>query len=170
MLRPKWQLLLFAGLALVATARPLRAQLAVGDKFPDLATVALEGQLPATEGRVLLVDFWASWCGPCKSSFPSLAQLHAWYGQRGVTVLGVSVDQKENDYAAFLKKHTPPFVTVRDHSQKLAALVQIPAMPSTYVIGRDGRIRAIVAGYHGAATDKELRTALNQILAENNSP
>ncbi len=170
MSRRNFQSILCAGLVLAAIVRAVAAPLGVGDKFPELSGIALEGKLPALEGRVLVVDFWASWCGPCKEAFPALARVHAWYGQRGVVVLGVSVDQKENEYADFLKKFAVRFPTVRDHEQKLVALVQVPAMPTTYVIGRDGRVRAILSGYHGAATDKELRTTLNTILAENSSP
>lgn len=169
MSRHKLQSVLFAGLILLAAGHPLRAQLAVGDMFPSMGGLALEGKLPVTEGRVLLVDFWASWCAPCKASFPALAQLHSWYAQRGVVVLGVSVDENAQDYAAFLKKQTPPFSIVRDQAQKLVTLVQVPVMPTTYVIGRDGRIRVILSGYHGKETDKALRTALNTALAENSS-
>ncbi|HEY0947031.1 MAG TPA: TlpA disulfide reductase family protein [Opitutaceae bacterium] len=140
-----------------------------GDPFPPLAEARLEGALPATEGRVLLVDFWASWCAPCKASFPALAKLHAEYASRGVVVLGVSVDDRAADYAAFLKKHAPPFATVRDHTHALAAAAQVPAMPTTFVIGRDGRVRTVQAGYHGKATDEALRAAVDAALADSSS-
>lgn len=169
MSRRKLKSVFLCGLALLTTAWPLRAQLAVGDLFPSLSGIAFEGSLPETEGRVLLVDFWASWCAPCKASFPALAQLHAGYNKSGVVVLGVSVDENAHDYAAFLKKQAPPFRVARDHGQKLVSLVKVPAMPTTYVIGRDGRIRAIVPGYHGKETDKALRTILNTTLAENSA-
>ena len=169
MSRRKLPAFFLCGLFLLVTVGPLRAQLAVGDKFPALSEIALEGKLPVTEGQVLLVDFWASWCAPCKASFPALAQLQAWYARRGVVVLGISVDENENDYAAFLKKQTPPFAIVRDSGHKLVSLIKVPVMPTTYVIGRDGRIRAILSGYHGKETDKALRTVLNATLAESSS-
>jgi thiol-disulfide isomerase/thioredoxin len=151
---------------LLGAILPLRAALAVGDPFPALEGISLAGKMPATEGQVLLVDFWASWCAPCKASFPALAQLHAWYAQRGVVVLGVSVDENAKDYDDFLKKQTPSFFVVRDVQQKLVSLVQVSVMPTSFVIGRDGRIRAILSGYHGKETDKALRIALNTTLAE----
>jgi len=157
------------GLIWLAVAPRLPAQLAVGDRFPAMEQMALEGKLPMIADRVLLVDFWASWCAPCKASFPALIQLQAWYAQRGVVVVGVSVDEDENDYVAFLKKQAPSFSIVRDGSHKLVATVQVPVMPSTYVVGKDGRIRAILSGYHGKDTDKALRAALNATLAENSS-
>jgi thiol-disulfide isomerase/thioredoxin len=167
MLRHKLSSLLLAVLCLLGAGRSLHAQLAVGDAFPALEAMGLEGKLPATGGQVLLVDFWASWCAPCKASFPSLAKMHNDYSARGVVVLGVSVDQSAGGYASFLKKHAPPFATVRDAGQKLVATVKVPTMPTSYVIGRDGRITAIHTGYHGEASDRALRAALDQALAQN---
>ena len=163
---PKLTSLLAAGLLLGVSHLPARAELARGAVFPALADARLEGTVPATAGQVVLVDFWASWCAPCKESFPELARLQADYAPRGVVVLGVSVDEKAAAYAAFLKRHAPPFPTVRDAAQKLVAAVQVPAMPTSYVVGRDGRVRAVFAGYHGAETAKAVRAALDAALAE----
>lgn len=167
---PKIRSLLSAGLLLGVSFLPARAEPAVGTVFPRLADAQLEGTLPATDGRVLLVDFWASWCGPCKESFPALAQLQADYGPRGVTVIGVSVDEKATAYAAFLKRHSPPFATLRDQAHKLVAAVKVPAMPTSFIIGRDGRVRAVFVGYHGGETEHAVRAALDLVLAESSSP
>jgi thiol-disulfide isomerase/thioredoxin len=158
--------LLAAGLLLGMAFSSADAQVVRGAAFPRLADAQLEGTLPSTEGRVVLVDFWASWCAPCKASFPALGQLHADYGARGVTILGVSEDDKAKDYAAFLKKYAPPFATVRDAAHKLAGAVKVPAMPTTFIVGRDGRVRAMFTGYHGDETEKSIRAALDQALAE----
>ncbi|MBX3737836.1 MAG: TlpA family protein disulfide reductase [Candidatus Didemnitutus sp.] len=159
--------LLAAGLLILGVlASSARAQLARGDAFPDLAAAQLEGALPVTQGRVVLVDFWASWCAPCKASFPALGQVHRDYDARGVTIVAVSEDDKAKDYAAFLKKYAPPFATVRDAAHKLAGAVKVPAMPTTLVLGRDGRVRAVFTGYHGEETEKSLRAALDAALAE----
>ena len=162
--------LLTAGLLLGASLLPARADVSAGAVFPKLADAQLEGTLPATEGRVLLVDFWASWCAPCKASFPALAQLHSSYGPRGVTIVGVSVDEKADACAAFVKRHAPPFAIVRDQAHKLVSAVKVPAMPTTFIVGRDGRVRAVFAGYHGEETEKAIRAALDQALAEPASP
>lgn len=154
-------------LCTLALATAARAQLKVGDPFPALASSALSGgAVPATEGKVLVVDFWASWCAPCKASFPALGKINADYAARGLVLVGVSVDEKASAYAAFVKKQTPPFPALHDAEQKLVRAVQVPAMPTTYLIGRDGLIRSIHAGYHGDATDKLLRTELDALLAE----
>ncbi len=156
--------LLLALLLPLAAAR-LPAAPRAGEPFPRLADHALEGSLPELEGRLLLVDFWASWCAPCKAAFPALARIHADYAPRGVTIVGVSVDEQPAAYAAFLKRLRPPFATVRDARQELVSAVGIPSLPTTVLVGRDGRVLAVFAGYHGAKSDAELRAALDRALA-----
>ena len=65
----------------------------VGDTLPDLAAARLEGKLPDTfKGKVVLLDFWASWCDPCKASFPAMVELQKEYGPRGLVIIAVNVD------------------------------------------------------------------------------
>jgi thiol-disulfide isomerase/thioredoxin len=157
----------FFALVLTFSATAARAEIKVGDVFPALATAGLTGgTVPATEGKILIVDFWASWCAPCKASFPALGKIHTDYAPRGVVLVGVSVDEKASAYAAFVKKQAPPFPAFHDVAQQLVRAVVVPAMPTTYIIGRDGKVRAIHAGYHGATTDQLLRTELDALLAE----
>jgi len=150
---------------------PLTAdgQVHAGDMFPELNQANLaKHDLPETAGRVVLVDFWASWCGPCKVSFPALARLHSEFGGRGLVVVGVSVDEKEAAYSAFVKKMQPPFAVVRDQEQKLVRAVKVPTMPTSYLIGRNGRVRFVHSGFHGSASEDELRRNIEALLAEKN--
>lgn len=163
------RLLGLTALVLTLAVRPLAALPAVGEPLPAWDGLGLEGSVPATRDRVLLVDFWASWCAPCQASFPDLAGIHRDYAARGVTLLAVSVDKDARAYAAFLKKHAPPFATVRDARQAYVAAVGVPAMPTSLVVGRDGRIRAVFPGYHGEKTGAALRAALDAALAEETS-
>ena len=163
----KISLLLLAGALLVGPAGRLPAQPGVGELLPDWAGLGLEGTLPETGGRVLVVDFWASWCAPCQASFPDLAGIHRDFSARGVTLVAVSVDKNARAYAAFVKMYPPPFATVRDARQAYAAAVGVPVMPTSVVVGRDRRIRAVFAGYHGEKTGTALRAALEAALAEN---
>lgn len=159
--------LFLLALAVGPLVTPTPAAVAVGDPFPNLAEAALTaGELPATDGKVLLVDFWASWCAPCKASFPAFARLHEAFAGRGLVIVAVSVDEKPAAYAGFVKKWQPPFATLLDQQQKLVQAVEVPAMPTSYLIGRDGRVRAIHQGFHGAATERELRAAIEQLLSE----
>jgi thiol-disulfide isomerase/thioredoxin len=164
---PKTVRFILAILLLAMNAGVLPAQPRVGETLPDWAGRGLEGSLPDTAGRVLLVDFWASWCAPCQASFPDLAEVHREFMGQGVTVVAISVDKSRRAYDAFLKKHTPPFVTARDARQEYVAAMGVPAMPTSIVVGRDGKIRAVFPGYHGEKTSAALRAALNAALADN---
>jgi thiol-disulfide isomerase/thioredoxin len=157
-----------AGVLMLCLAPILgNAQIGPGDPFPDLKSAVPAGtELPDTNGRVVLVDFWASWCAPCKASFPAFARLQADYRTRGLVVVAVSVDEKPAAYAAFIKKMAPPFVVLRDENQKLVSAVKVPTMPTSYLIGRDGRVRFVHSGFHGTATENELRQHIEAVLNE----
>ena len=146
-----------------------KAQVKTGDMFPNLSEAAsTHSEVPETKGRVLLVDFWASWCTPCKASFPALARLHAEFASRGFVIVGVSVDEKPAAYDAFVKKMQPPFAVMRDHEQKLVRAVKVPTMPTSYLVGRDGRVRFVHSGFHGNASEQELRGKIEAVLNEKN--
>lgn len=166
---PRWRLA--AGLALatgLALTSPMaRAQLKVGDPLPVLSQYALEGNLPSDlGGRVVVLDFWASWCGPCKASFPTLVALQTEFSAAGLTVLGVSVDESRAAYEGFVRKHAPVFPTVRDAEHRLVKVVRAPKMPTTYVIDRHGVVRHVHEGYHGDTSAKLLRDQVSALLAE----
>ncbi len=144
----------------------LHAELKVGDSFPDLATAGLVGTLPERSGKIVLVDFWASWCAPCKESFPFYSRLQQEYAARGVVIIGVGVDETAPAFAAFLKKLNPGFAAVHDREQKLVRAVTVPTMPTSYLLDRAGRVRAIHDGYRGAATERAVRQEIETLLAE----
>lgn len=164
MLRSLFRILTLGTLLLAASA-PLRAEIKAGDAFPALSAAGLKGTLPATAGKVVLVDFWASWCAPCKASFPIYSKIHADYASQGLVILAVSIDENAADYDRFVKKLAPPFVTVLDQGQKLVGQVQVPTMPTSYLIGRDGKVRFVHAGFHDG-TERELREQIARLLAE----
>ena len=149
----------------LALASAARAEIKAGDLFPPLPQA---GGLPATTGKVLLVDFWASWCAPCKASFPVYARIYADDGPRGLAIIAVSVDDDAGDYAAFIRRHSPPFPTLLDQGHKLVGEVRVPAMPTSYLIGRNGRVRFVHEGFHGAETERALRAEIETLLAEKN--
>jgi thiol-disulfide isomerase/thioredoxin len=145
----------------------LRAATLPGDPFPSLAAAGLDGGAPpATARKVVLVDFWASWCAPCKASFPAYAQLQAEYAPRGLVIVAVSVDEDPAAYAAFLARFRPTFAVRRDSGQRLVRLIDVPAMPTCYLLGRDGRVRFVHHGFHGEDTERELRREIDRLLAD----
>ncbi|MGH7945419.1 MAG: TlpA family protein disulfide reductase [Opitutaceae bacterium] len=161
-------LLVVFSLLLVA---PVRAETKIGDVFPPLSSVALvplgnSTSVPGTAGNVVLVDFWASWCAPCKASFPMMAELHKEFAARGLVIAAISVDEKPAAATAFAKKLSPPFATLHDREQQLVKQVVVPTMPTTYLVGRDGRVRFMHRGFHGDATARELRTQIELLLTE----
>lgn len=153
-----------ASIALLSSAH---AGVKVGETFPALATAQLVGgKVPVTEGKILVVDFWASWCTPCKASFPALGKISADYAERGVVLVGVSVDESAAAYAAFMKKNAPAFPAFHDAKQNLVRAVQVPTMPTTYLIDRQGRVRFVHSGFHGESSDRRLRADLETLLTE----
>jgi thiol-disulfide isomerase/thioredoxin len=161
----------FIGGALVLfAASAWAAPIGVGDSFPVLSSARLSGgPLPVTAGSVVLVDFWASWCAPCKASFPAYGRLNADFAPKGLVVVAVSVDQEEAAYEGFVKKEAPGFLVVWDRDQFLVGHVEVPTMPTSYLLDRQGRVRFIHRGYHGAQTEALIRTEVETLLAEKTS-
>jgi thiol-disulfide isomerase/thioredoxin len=126
-----------------------QGKLAAGSKLPDLGTFGLEGELPNLKGKVVYLDFWASWCAPCKASFPVLNAWQQEFAAKGFTVLAVSVDDDAKAMADFLSKNKVAFPTVRDAAHKLVAFADVTTMPTSLLIDRVGNIRLIHNGFRG---------------------
>lgn len=163
--------LLVGALALAVCAQSALAGgkgIKVGDSFPELSSFGLEGNLPADlKGKVVLVDFWASWCGPCKDSFPVMEDLHQKFGAKGLVVLAVNVDEDAAAMKDFLKDHQASFTIVRDASKKLVGTANIASMPTSFVIGADGKVVAIHKGFHGKDTAKDYAKEFEGLLSAN---
>ncbi len=146
--------------AAMATAAPVKT----GDAFPDLASFGLEGSLPEWKGHVVLVDFFASWCGPCKESFPALQELHKKYSGQGLVIVAVNVDKKSADMEAFLKKFDVSFAVVRDGASKLISEVKVPTMPSSFILNREGKVVSAHRGFKGDETRKKYVEEIEALL------
>lgn len=148
--------------------RPAPAPTADRPLAPPLVGITLAGEpidLASLRGRVVIVDFWASWCAPCREAMPRLQALHDELGPTGVVVIGVSVDESEADARAFLEAEGISFATVHDGEQRLAEAWQPTKMPTTFVLDRRGAIAAIHAGYT-AAQGEALRTEVERLATE----
>jgi cytochrome c biogenesis protein CcmG/thiol:disulfide interchange protein DsbE len=117
-----------------------------GDSSPDFTITADNGQavsMPGFKGKVLVLNFWASWCQPCLQETPSLSQLAQTFANKGVVVLGVSVDKDKRAYDAFVQKFHPAFLTVRE--DKLHEDFGTFMYPETYIIDPNGKVLKKIA-------------------------
>lgn len=158
--------LLILFIAAGATVLPLSAgDVKVGQSAPKMASLLPGSSIPNTTGKVVLVDFWASWCAPCKESFPVLNRLQDKYSSKGLVILGVGVDDKAEDYKAFSSKMGAKFSVAHDSEHKTAAFFNPPKMPSSYVIDKKGVIRYIHPGF-SKETEAEYQKEIEALLAE----
>ena len=162
-----WKHFALALALLLAAGGVAVADLKTGDVFPDLTKFKLEGKLPdSLKDKVVLVDFWASWCIPCRDSFPAMNELQKKYADRGLVILAINVDEKRADMDEFLKAHPASFTVVRDASQKLVDRAGIGTMPSSFLLDRTGKVRHLHIGYHGEPTKKEYTAQIEALLAK----
>jgi len=145
---------------MLAVAAPLKE----GEAFPDLNQFGLEGAVPDIHGKVVLVDFFASWCHPCQESFPVMEELYKQYAAKGLVVIAINLDKNKSDMDDFLKSHPASFVILRDAGNKLVSRVKIPTMPSSFLLDRDGKVHAFHRGFKGAETRKQYIEEIEALL------
>lgn len=116
-------------------------------------------------GKVLYVDFWASWCAPCAQSFPFLNQLNQDFSGKGLKILGVNVDERPEDATAFLARHAPSFNVVADADRDCPRQFDVAGMPASYLIDREGVIRFMHLGFR-PGTGNQIRMQVEQLLNE----
>lgn len=134
---------------LALLARPANA-VTIQDVAPDFTLKSLSGEnlrLNEYRGQVVLINFWASWCGPCRQEMPLLDRLHQRYVDTGFAVLGVNVEGDEKPARALIDKIPVSFPVLIDEGQLVSELYRLEAMPSTVVVDRDGVVRYIHRGY-----------------------
>lgn len=153
---------------------PMQKLLAVGvgEPLPACILSKLDDGKPydtkLSAGNVVYIDFWASWCGPCAKSFPFMNQLHHELGDKGVTFIGVNLDENQEDAKAFLAQYPVGFTIAADKGEQCARQFDVKAMPSSYLVGRDGIIRHVHLGFRSDES-KELREMVEKLLTEPNA-
>ncbi len=113
----------------------------------SLAAPATELDLSAYEGKVVILDFWASWCVPCLRSFPWLNSMHDKYSDDGLVIIAINLDNDLSAAKQFLAEHPPQFLIVYDEEKRLAREYDVRTMPNSYLIGRDGTIHSHRLGF-----------------------
>ena len=139
-------------------------QEAPGFELPRLAGEAGALALTDLRGKVVYVDFWASWCGPSRLSFPQLQVLHEEFGSLGFEVLAVNVDEFEPDALQFLEEIPVTYPVVRDASGATSAAYGVLGMPTGYLIDRQGIVRKVHQGFRKSDGVK-LRREIVELLA-----
>lgn len=114
-------------------------------------------------GRIVIVDFWASWCKPCRQSVPWLNSLRERYGNDGLSIIGVNVDAERGDADRFLREVPIDFEIVFDPNGDLARQFKVQGMPSSYVFDRTGKLVETYVGFRDATKD-EHEAALRKLL------
>jgi cytochrome c biogenesis protein CcmG/thiol:disulfide interchange protein DsbE len=151
-----------AALAAATSASALDAGVAV----PELSLPGLRDavSLAALKGKVVYVDFWASWCGPCKQSFPFMNELQAKYAGQGLEIVAVNVDAKRDDADRFLAEVPARFTVAFDARGESARRFDVKAMPSSVLVDRSGKVVVLHKGFRDE-DKKELETRIAQALA-----
>ena len=135
---------------------------------PDFTLRTMGGpnlRLQEQRGRVVLVNFWATWCGPCRQEMPHLNRLYEKYRASGLVLLGVNVDDDTRNAADVAAKLHVSFPVLLDTDKKVSRLYDMSTMPSTVVIDREGRVRYIHRGYrdgYEATYDQQIRELLKE--------
>ena len=130
-----------------------------------LPTSAGKVDSDSLRGKVVLVDFWASWCGPCRQSFPWMASMHDRYAPKGLVIVAVNLDKDRALAGKFLEDYRVPFTVAFDPAGKTAEAFQVKAMPTSFVVDRSGAIVMTHAGFDAKKTGA-METALEEACAK----
>ena len=153
---------LFLVLALVSTLSMAEVKDAPAIKLPTI-----EGQLElaSLKGKVVYLDFWASWCKPCRKSFPWMSEMKAAYQEQGFEVVAINLDKERKLANEFLKGMNVNFVIAFDEVGDSAEAYKLRGMPSSYLIGRDGKLYASHVGFRDKDKAK-MEAAIKQLLSQ----
>ena len=163
-LNARWLRALVAGLLLAATA------VAGGSSqpAPNFALPSRAGgqvSLAKLKGQVVMINFWASWCGPCRQEMPLLDQMYKKYKPLGFTLVGINVEPDTKDADGYLAKTPVTYPILLDKENKVSSLYQVSAMPSSVIVDRKGRVRYVHHGYK-PGDENEFLTQIRTLVKE----
>lgn len=135
-------------------------------RAPDFALATLEGdtlRISDLRGKIVVLNFWATWCAPCRAETPALVELDREFGSRGVQFVGVSVDELETPVRSFVDEFGIRYPIIRDDGAAQAGYREITGYPTTYLINRRGKIERFMPG---VLSEKNLRSVLEDMLTD----
>ncbi len=162
LIRPLLILLLSSVLLAGITAR------AVSGVAPDFALQSRDGEtvsLAQLRGQVVMINFWATWCGPCREEMPHLEALHQRYAALGFTLLGINVEENSEDAEEWLEEMPVSFSILFDPENYVSELYDVVAMPSTVLVDRQGNLRFSHHGYQ-PGYENEYQTQIRALIRE----
>lgn len=145
------------------------AELPAGSQAPDFTLKDLSGnavQLSALKGKVVMLEFWATWCGPCQTSMPKVKALHDNYSSKGLVVLAISIDQDEKDVRDYVKSNPWPFTIICDNPKGISTAFEYNnkqpkiSIPKSVLIGKDGKIILGSSSPEKPELEQEIQKAL----------
>ena len=136
---------------------------------PDFGLPSLLGdktvRLSSLKGKVVYLDFWASWCAPCAVSLPEIATLYNKLNHTEFEVVAISLDESEVDAKKFINKINPPYSVLFDQEKQTPVSYSVTAMPTAFLIDKQGQVRATYKGYKKGDKEK-LFQKIQQLLRE----
>jgi peroxiredoxin len=139
------------------------AQLAVGKIAPEISLMDKDGNtvtLSSLKGKVVLIDFWASWCGPCKAILPSVVKLYNKYKAQGLVVVGISVDTDRDAWLRTAKAYKLPYTLLNDPGSTTTNSYGVYAIPTCFLIDKTGTIIAVDSDARPLSLSKKIKKAL----------
>ena len=140
----------------------------MGQMAPDFTLKSTQGinlNLAEQRGQIIVINFWASWCGPCRKEMPILQSFHNKYKDLGVAVWGVNVEQNNQEGRDFLSDLKLNFPIFFDSSNTVSANYQVEAMPTTVIVDRSGKVRYVFKGYRDGY-EKKYAKAIKTLIRE----
>lgn len=154
-------------ITVIAMSGPLSAK-QVNGPAPDFTLKSQSGKnlrLSDYRGQVVMINFWASWCGPCRQEMPLLEDMYRRYGKLGFTILGVNVDNDPSKANNYLKDVKVSFPVLYDTSSAVSKLYNVSAMPTTVLVDKSGNMRFLHMGYK-PGYEKDYIKQVKQLIRE----
>jgi cytochrome c biogenesis protein CcmG/thiol:disulfide interchange protein DsbE len=158
----------FAFVLALTNVSSARAEVKPGQPASDFAGATLGGssiKLSSLRGKVVLVDFWASWCEPCKKELPLLDKLAPRLRARGIEIVTVNIDEDRAKAADFMRSHGLHLTVVPDATKKIVAAWEPPKMPSSFVVDKAGVVRSVHGGFE-PGDESKLESELTSLVGK----
>ncbi len=156
-------------LAISLAAAPVAHALEVGERAVEFTLTDLNGKavkLSSLRGKVVLIDFWATWCKPCKEELPLLEKLHQKLKGKGLVILAININKKKEDATRFASANKLTMTVPFDGSSDIVSKYKPPKMPSSYLVDKKGIVRKLNAGFYGKSDLDKLEKIILDLLAK----